>query len=87
MRRNEPDIFATRFWRDFYRSMLSNAARSAMTKRLSLVVDADRIEALSADRAALWERVTRAPFLTVNEKRASVGYGAVAGGDVFAGGE
>jgi HK97 family phage portal protein len=52
---------------------------------LALVVDADRIEALSADRAALWERVTKAPFLTVNEKRASVGYGAVAGGDVFAG--
>lgn len=53
---------------------------------LSLVADADRIEALSADRAALWERVTKAPFLTVNEKRQAVGYGAVAGGDSFAGG-
>lgn len=53
---------------------------------LSLVADADRIEALSADRAALWERVTKAPFLTVNEKRAAIGYGAVAGGDSFAGG-
>ena len=52
---------------------------------LSLVADADRIEALSADRAALWERVTKAPFLTVNEKRASIGYGAIAGGDVIAG--
>ena len=41
------------------------------------------IEALSPDRAALWERVTKAPFLTVNEKRAATGYGAVAGGDVF----
>ncbi len=50
---------------------------------LTLAVDADRIEALSPDRAALWERVTKAPFLTVNEKRAATGYGAVEGGDVF----
>jgi HK97 family phage portal protein len=50
---------------------------------LTLAIDTDRIEALSLDRAALWERVTKAPFLTVNEKRAAAGYGAVAGGDVF----
>ena len=50
---------------------------------LMLAVDTDRIEALSPDRAALWERVTKAPFLTVNEKRAATGYGAVPGGDVF----
>ena len=29
-------------------------------------------------------RVTKAPFLTVNEKRAATGYGAVTGGDTFA---
>jgi HK97 family phage portal protein len=51
---------------------------------LTLAIDTDRIEALSGDRAALWERVTRAPFLTVNEKRAATGYGTVAGGDTFA---
>ena len=50
---------------------------------LTLAVDTDKVEALSLDRAALWERVTKAPFLTVNEKRAATGYGAVAGGDVF----
>ena len=50
---------------------------------LRLAVDADRIEALSPDRAALWERVTKAPFLTVNEKRMATGYGAVEGGDGF----
>ena len=50
---------------------------------LSLAVDTDRIEALSRDRAALWERVTKAPFLTVNEKRAATGYGALPGGDGF----
>jgi HK97 family phage portal protein len=53
---------------------------------LMLAVDADRIEALSADRAALWERVSKAPFLSVNEKRAAIGYGAVTGGDSLAGG-
>jgi hypothetical protein len=29
--------------------------------------------------------VTKAPFLTLNEKRAATGYGAVDGGDVFHG--
>jgi HK97 family phage portal protein len=48
---------------------------------LKLAIDTDRIEALATDRAALWERVTKAPFLTVNEKRAAVGYGPVEGGD------
>jgi HK97 family phage portal protein len=48
---------------------------------LSLVADTDKIDALSADRAALWDRVTKAPFLTVNEKRAATGYGTVQGGD------
>jgi phage portal protein BeeE len=72
---------------------LANRVGAALTQwlapsfgaALSLFVDADRIEALSADRAALWERVTKAPFLTVNEKRNAVGYGAIAGGDGFAG--
>jgi HK97 family phage portal protein len=49
-----------------------------------LAIDTDRIEALSADRAALWARVTAAPFLTLNEKRIAVGYAPVAGGDSFA---
>jgi HK97 family phage portal protein len=48
---------------------------------LRLDVDGDRIDALSADRAALWERVTKAPFLTLNEKREMTGFGPVEGGD------
>jgi HK97 family phage portal protein len=50
-------------------------------KGLRLAVDADRIDALAADRAALWERVRAAPFLTLNEKRAAVGYSPLSGGD------
>jgi HK97 family phage portal protein len=50
---------------------------------LTLAIDTDRIDALASDRTAAWERVTKAPFLTVNEKRAAVGYGPVDGGDVM----
>ena len=48
-----------------------------------LVIDTDRIEALASDRNALWERVTNAPFLTLNEKREAVGYAPLNGGDRF----
>jgi hypothetical protein len=38
MLRDEPEIFVNRFWRDFYRALLSNAARNAMTKLLIIVL-------------------------------------------------
>jgi HK97 family phage portal protein len=50
---------------------------------LELKPDLDAVEALSTEREALWARVRGADFLTVNEKRAAVGYGAVEGGDVL----
>jgi HK97 family phage portal protein len=78
------------FWRQ---TVLPLAARigGALTQWLSpafgsnlrLAVDTDRIEALASDRTALWERVTKAPFLTLNEQRFAVGYGAIEGGDVM----
>jgi HK97 family phage portal protein len=46
-----------------------------------LVVDTDDMPALASDRAALWEQVSKAPFLTLNEKRAMVGFGPLEGGD------
>jgi HK97 family phage portal protein len=48
---------------------------------LRLVIDTDKIDALAADRSALWDRLTNAPFLTLNEKREAVGYAPVPGGD------
>jgi hypothetical protein len=48
---------------------------------IRVTIDPDRIDALAADRAALWDRVSNAAFLTLNEKRETVGYGPVAGGD------
>jgi phage portal protein BeeE len=50
---------------------------------LVLAADTDKIEALNPDRAALWERVSKAAFLSLNEKRLATGYGSVEGGDVF----
>ena len=38
MLRNGPEIFVSRFWRDFYCALLSNAARRAMTKLSVLVL-------------------------------------------------
>ena len=46
-----------------------------------VTVDTDRIDALAADRVALWARAQAADFLTVNEKREATGYAPIAGGD------
>jgi HK97 family phage portal protein len=51
---------------------------------LRIVVDADRIDALASDRAALWERIATAPFLTLNEKREATGYAPVEDGNRLA---
>jgi HK97 family phage portal protein len=48
---------------------------------LRVVIDTDRIDALAIDRAALWDRVANATFLTLNEKREATGYAPVADGD------
>ena len=48
---------------------------------IRIVIDTDRIDALSSDRAALWDRVSGAAFLTPNEKREAVGYAPLDGGD------
>jgi hypothetical protein len=53
---NEAAAFAARFWRDFYRSMLTNTARNALTKLLMialglLILVPDRV--LAADRLNL----------------------------------
>lgn len=76
------------FWRQTVLPLAGRIA-AALTQWLApsfgadlvLAPDTDRIEALSADRAALWDRVSKAPFLTINEQRAATGYAAVAGGD------
>ena len=80
------------FWRQTVLP-LANRIAGAMAQwlapafgdQLALRADPDRIEALAADRAILWDTVNKASFLTVNEQRAAVGYGAIEGGDAMAG--
>ena len=43
---------------------------------LTLEPDLDAVEALADERESLWRRVTAADFLTEDEKRTAVGYGA-----------
>lgn len=62
-----------------------NAGPAPDTGRLERRPDLDAVEALSTEREALWERVRKSDFLTINEKRAAVGYGAVEGGDRLSG--
>lgn len=72
------------FWRQTVLPLVSRTGR-ALTRWLGsrygdglrLGFDADQIEALSAEREALWARVTKAGFLSDNEKRQAVGYGVV----------
>lgn len=54
---------------------LQNWLGPAWAEGLRLDVDRDAIEALSADRDALWKRVNEAQFLSDDEKREATGYG------------
>lgn len=47
-----------------------------LDETLELAVDLDGIEALSLEREALWRRVSAASFLSDEERRIAVGYGA-----------
>lgn len=74
------------FWRQTVLPLVGRTGR-ALTRwlgakygeNLRLGYDADQVEALSSEREALWARVSRADFLSDDEKRAAVGYGAEEG--------
>jgi HK97 family phage portal protein len=79
------------FWRQTVLP-LANRVGAALSQWLApafgnvrLSVDTDRSDALAADRSAQWDRISNAEFLTINEQREAVGYGALAGGDGLAG--
>jgi HK97 family phage portal protein len=47
---------------------------------LKVALDLDQVSALHGEREALWKRLQGADFLTVDEKRAAIGYGPLPGG-------
>jgi HK97 family phage portal protein len=49
---------------------------------LALTIDMDQVGALAEDRERLWAQVSAADFLTLEEKRALVGYDGVGGAEV-----
>ena len=68
------------FWRQTVLALVNRTAKALSVwlapmygERLELRPALDHIEALSSERSALWDRVQRADFLTVDEKRAAVG--------------
>jgi HK97 family phage portal protein len=70
------------FWRQTVLPMASRMAEALSgflgEGRYRLAHDLDQVEALASDREALWARLGKADFLSDEEKRAAVGYGAKA---------
>ncbi|HWV83771.1 MAG TPA: phage portal protein [Hyphomicrobiaceae bacterium] len=82
---------ATRgFWRQTVIPLVGRTAKSlsrwlapAWDPDLELRPDLDAVEALSPEREALWARLDKASFLTLNEKRAAAGYSPLAESDAL----
>jgi len=81
---------ATRgFWRQTVIPLVGRTSKAlsrwlapAWDPELELRPDLDAVEALSPEREALWSRLDRASFLTLNEKRAAAGYSPLADNDL-----
>lgn len=78
------------FWRQTVLPLVAKTAR-ALTKWLAprfgsdlrIGYDADAVDALAVEREAVWDRLSSAGFLTLNERRAAAGYSPVDGGDTL----
>ena len=76
------------FWRQTVLPLVNRTAKSLagwLDEGVEIKPDLDKLEALSTEREALWERVRKSDFLTINEKRAAVGFGPVEGGELLTG--
>ena len=75
------------FWRQTVLPLVSRTLK-ALTgwlgprfgEGLTLRPALEEVEALSSERASLWDRVQRADFLTIDEKRAAIGLGPLSAG-------
>jgi len=74
------------FWKQTVLPLVKKTSASLSTwlggrfDNIKFKCDVASIEALSADRDALWDRVIKADFLTNNEKRNALGFGPCDGG-------
>jgi HK97 family phage portal protein len=68
---------------DAWRDERNNWLTPRFGDNLRLDYDRDQIGALQEDLEKLWNRVSAAPDLTVNEKRRARGYDDIEGGDVI----
>ncbi len=69
------------FWRSTVLPLVTRTAKAlaswlapAWNSSFELRPDLDQIEALTSEREALWARIEKVSFLTLNEKRAAIGY-------------
>ncbi len=76
------------FWRQTVLPLVNRTARSLSNwfneggeQQITLKPDLNNIDALAADREARWQRVGKADFLTVNEKREALGFAPLKEGD------
>jgi HK97 family phage portal protein len=76
------------FWRQTVLPLVARTARMLtgwLAPRfggsLRIGYDADAVDALAVEREAVWDRLSNASFLTLNERRAAAGYSPVEGGD------
>lgn len=76
------------FWRQTVLPLVARTARALTAwlcprfgENLRVGYDADAVEALALEREAVWDRLTKASFLTLNERRAAAGYSPLPGGD------
>ncbi len=76
------------FWRQTVLPLV-NRTSSALTNWLDetygdgivLKPDLNNVEALASEREARWQRIAKADFLSINEKREALGYGPVEDGE------
>lgn len=66
---------------DHVRDELNHWLAPQFGDNLTIDYDTDKVEALAPRREKIWQRVTGADFLTLNEKRAALGYSALPDGD------
>ena len=63
------------------RDELNNWLAPQFGADLQMDFDLDAVEALAPRREKIWSRLSKADFMTVNEKRAALGLSPLKGGD------